>query len=149
MRAVIQRVSQAEVREDDRVLGRIGNGLAVLLGVGIDDGEADVDYLLNKIISLRIFEDPAGKMNLSLQEVGGQLLIVPQFTLYADCRRGRRPSFDGAAPPEIAIDLCQKFFSKAKETGMYVATGRFQATMDVHLVNSGPVTILLDTKRVF
>jgi D-tyrosyl-tRNA(Tyr) deacylase len=149
MRAVIQRVSKAEVWETDTLLGRIEKGLLILLAIGQDDQESDLDYLLNKVVSLRIFEDEKGKMNQSIEEVGGQLLIIPQFTLYGDCRKGRRPSFDGAAPPKMAEAFYETFSSKAKQRGIQVATGRFQSRMDVHLVNSGPVTILLDSRKIF
>jgi D-tyrosyl-tRNA(Tyr) deacylase len=149
MRAVVQRVSRAEVRVGAEVTGRIGPGLLVLLGAGQGDGAADVDYLVEKIVALRVFEDAAGKMNLALAEVGGSLLVVSQFTLYGDCRRGRRPSFTGALEPAAAEALCEAFVAKARAAGVTVATGRFRAMMDVELVNAGPVTLLLDSSKAF
>ena len=147
MRAVIQRVSRAEVRADGRVAGQIGKGLLVLLGVGSGDSQKEADSLLEKIIHLRIFEDDGGKMNLSLLDIRGELMVISQFTLYADCRKGRRPSFTDAAPPEAARALYEYFLGKAKTTGLSTASGVFQAMMEVEFVNSGPVTILLDTSR--
>jgi D-tyrosyl-tRNA(Tyr) deacylase len=149
MRAVIQRVSWAEVKTDGRVTGRIGKGLLVLLGVGNGDSQKEADFLLEKIIHLRIFEDDAGKLNLSLLDIRGELMVISQFTLYADCRKGRRPSFTEAAPPEAARALYEHFLEKAKTTGLSTASGVFQTLMEVELVNSGPVTILLDTSRNF
>ena len=149
MRAVIQRVSRARVWVEEQITGEIGNGLLVLLGVGQGDTQTEVDYLLDKIINLRIFEDPDGKMNLSLLDCGGGLLVVSQFTLYADCRKGRRPSFTGAGDPEAAKALYDYFISRAKTQGVRVASGVFQALMEVELVNSGPVTILLDSSKNF
>ncbi len=145
MRAVIQRVSRAEVRADGRVAGQIGKGLLVLLGVGSGDSQKEADSLLEKIIHLRIFEDDGGKMNLSLLDIRGELMVISQFTLYADCRKGRRPSFTEAAPPGAARALYEYFLGKAKTTGLSTASGIFQAMMEVEFVNSGPVTILLDT----
>jgi D-tyrosyl-tRNA(Tyr) deacylase len=145
MRAVIQRVSRAKVEVEGRMTGQIGKGLLVLLGVGNGDSPREADYLLEKIINLRIFEDAAGKLNLSLQDIRGELMVISQFTLYADCRKGRRPSFTGAAPPEAAKSLYEYFLQKTKTTGLTTAAGVFQATMEVELVNSGPVTILLDS----
>ncbi|HET6489832.1 MAG TPA: D-aminoacyl-tRNA deacylase [Syntrophales bacterium] len=147
MKAVIQRVDSASVRIDGNEISRIGVGLLVLLGVEKGDGEKDADFLLDKIIQLRIFEDGEGKMNLSLLDISGELLVVSQFTLLADCRKGRRPSFTDAAEPELAIRLYEYMLSKAREKVTTVAQGRFQAMMKVGLVNDGPVTILLDSRR--
>lgn len=148
MRAVVQRVSRAKVTVNGEITGEIGLGLLVLLGVGRDDSEADADYLATKICGLRIFEDDAGKMNLGLADVGGSVLAVSQFTLYADVRRGKRPSFDEAAPPEKARQLYEFFVERIRATGLRCETGRFQAMMQVELVNEGPVTILLDSRKV-
>lgn len=145
MRAVVQRVSRAEVRVDGEVTGRIGRGLVVLLGVGRDDGEAEARWLLEKIAGLRIFADREGRMNLGLEDVGGGLLVVSQFTLYGDTRKGRRPSFIDAAPPERAAALYDRFVAMARERGLVVGTGVFQAMMDVELVNDGPVTLIVET----
>ncbi|MCC6743111.1 MAG: D-tyrosyl-tRNA(Tyr) deacylase [Acidobacteria bacterium] len=145
MRAVVQRVSRAEVRVDGEVTGRIGRGLVVLLGVGRDDGEAEARWLLEKIAGLRIFADREGRMNLGLEDVGGGLLVVSQFTLYGDTRKGRRPSFIDAAPPERAAALYDRFVAMARERGLDVGTGVFQAMMDVELVNDGPVTLIVET----
>jgi D-tyrosyl-tRNA(Tyr) deacylase len=149
MRAVIQRVSRALVSVDDEVCGKIDRGLLVFLGVGKNDTEADADYLAEKIVGLRLFEDDAGKMNLSVRDTGGSLLAVSQFTLYGDVRRGKRPSFDDAAPPEPARQLYEHFVNKIRAVGLVCETGRFQARMQVELVNDGPVTILLDSAKVF
>ncbi len=149
MRAVIQRVKEARVEVEGEVVGRIGEGVLVLLGAGKDDTGEDVRYLAEKILSLRIFEDAEGKMNLSVTDTGGGVLVVSQFTLYGDCRKGRRPSFDKAARPEIAERLYELFVSELRERGAKVETGRFRAMMDVHLVNSGPVTLMLDSKKEF
>jgi D-tyrosyl-tRNA(Tyr) deacylase len=149
MRAVIQRVSRAQVRVEGEIVGEIGKGLLVLLGVGKGDTEAQADSLLEKIINLRIFEDDGGKMNLSLLDVGGELMVISQFTLYADCRKGRRPSFTDAGSPEEAKALYEYFISQARSRGLIVASGIFQALMEVELVNFGPVTILLDSSRDF
>lgn len=146
MRAVIQRVSRAKVTVDDQVIGSIGRGLLVLLGVGADDEAADAAYLAEKIPFLRIFEDEAGKLNRSLFEIKGEALVVSQFTLYGDCRRGRRPSFSSAAPPDKARRLYELFTAQLREKGIKVATGTFQAHMLVELVNDGPVTLLLESK---
>ena len=145
MRAVVQRVSSARVEVDGEVTGSIGRGLLVLLGVGQGDTEKQAAWLAEKIAGLRIFEDEARKMNLSVEEVGGGVLVVSQFTLLADCRKGRRPSFTEAAPPEVAERLYQEFVRRVRECGVRVETGVFQAKMRVHLVNEGPVTIWLDT----
>jgi D-tyrosyl-tRNA(Tyr) deacylase len=147
MRAVVQRVSRARVRVNGLTTGEIGAGLLILLGVGQGDTSREADYMLDKIINLRIFEDGEGKMNLSLLETGGQLMVISQFTLYADCRKGRRPSFTDAAPPGEAQKLYDGFVNAARNRGMQVATGIFQTLMEVELVNSGPVTILLDTSK--
>ncbi|GIU74430.1 MAG: D-aminoacyl-tRNA deacylase [Bryobacteraceae bacterium] len=146
MRAVIQRVSSASVTVDGRVTGAIGPGLLVLLGVGRTDTEQDAETLAEKIIALRVFQDEAGKMNLSLRDTGGSLLVVSQFTLYGDTRKGRRPSFDMAAPPEQARRLYEHFVEAARRQGVHVETGVFQAMMSVSLVNEGPVTFLLETR---
>lgn len=149
MRAVVQRVKCAEVKIGGEMRGAIGKGLLVLLGVeGGDTGE-DGQYLASKIVHLRIFEDDEGKMNLSLKEVGGGMLVVSQFTLLADCRKGRRPSFVDAAEPSHAVKLYEEFVSLVRSEGVEVATGEFQAVMEVGLVNEGPVTILLDSRRRF
>jgi D-tyrosyl-tRNA(Tyr) deacylase len=149
MRAVVQRVTEAWVRVDDREAGRIGAGLLVLLGVGQGDADADADHLADKVVNLRIFPDDAGHMNRSLLDSGGELLVVSQFTLYGDARKGRRPSFVQAAPPDEAQRLYRRFIAHAASLGPRVAEGVFQAMMDVHLVNHGPVTILLDSGRAF
>ncbi len=149
MRAVIQRVSRAKVTVGGEIVSEIGPGLVVLLGVGSGDTRSDGDYLAEKTIGLRIFEDPAGKMNLSVRETGGALLVVSQFTLYGDVRRGKRPSFDEAAPPQLAKELYEYFVEKLRATGLRCETGRFQEMMQVELVNEGPVTILLDSRKAF
>ena len=149
MRAVIQRVSSASVTADNQITGQIKNGLLVLLGVGQGDTLADLDYVFQKTIGLRVFEDAAGKMNLSLTDVGGQLLVVSQFTLYGDVRKGKRPGFGAAAPPEQANEMYEAFLQRAREKDLHVQTGVFQADMQVTLVNDGPVTILLDSKKTF
>ena len=145
MRVVIQRVKQARVEVDNQVTGAIGPGLLVLLGVARTDSQREVEYLVEKVLGIRIFSDSAGKMNLSVREAGGSLLIVSQFTLYGDCRKGRRPSFDLAAPPEQANRLYQYFVSLARKSLVPVQTGIFQASMQVYLVNDGPVTIICDS----
>ncbi len=147
MRAVIQRVKSAQVCVDGRVSGNIGKGLLVLLGVGKGDGESDLAFLASKIPDLRIFEDDSGKFNLSLKEVGGQILVVSQFTLFGDCRKGRRPSFSEAEEPSVAKHLYEEFILKLKQQSVPVQTGEFQARMEVHLVNDGPVTLLLDSRH--
>ena len=149
MRAVVQRVSRAQVTVNGEIVGKIGLGLLVLLGVGRDDGEADATYLAEKIAGLRVFEDAQGKMNRSVQEVGGSVLAVSQFTLYGDVRRGKRPSFDAAAPPEKARQLYEFFVEQIRAAGLPCETGRFQEMMKVELVNEGPVTILLDSGKSF
>ena len=149
MRAVIQRVASARVEVDGKSVGEIGRGLLILLGVEQGDSADDARYLAEKSAQLRIFEDAAGKMNLSLEDVGGQILAVSQFTLLADCRKGRRPGFSRAALPEPADALYQQFVALLRERGLTVATGIFQAEMQVHLINDGPVTLLLDSRKEF
>jgi len=149
MRAVIQRVSRAEVTVDGERVGRIERGFLVLLGVAADDQRADVIATATKIVGLRVFEDEGGKMNLSLADVGGTVLVVSQFTLLGDCRTGRRPSFVAAAPPELANVLYQEFIAEVRGQGISVETGRFQADMQVSLVNDGPVTLLIDSRKLF
>jgi len=149
MRAVIQRVSEASVRVEGGVVGRIGAGLLVLLGVGRGDGEDDADYLAEKTLNLRIFPDAAGQMNRSVTDVGGGILVVSQFTLYGDVRRGRRPGYSSAAAPEEANRLYERFVARLRPSGLPVATGVFRAMMDVALVNQGPVTLLLDSRKSF
>lgn len=149
MRAVIQRVTRAKVTVDDEITGEIGNGLLVLLGVSVRDSESDAAQLVEKVVNLRIFDDPEGKMNLSLLDTSGGLLVVSQFTLYGDTRRGRRPSYIDAAPPERANRLYEYFVAEAGKQVTRVETGRFQAMMDVELVNDGPVTLLIDTEKTF
>lgn len=146
MKAVAQRVSSATVTVDGDPIGDIGSGLVLLVGVGIGDGEEDVEALAAKILSLRIFPDPQGRMNRSVVAAGGSILVVSQFTLLADVRRGRRPSFSGAAPPESAAPLIERLTGRFAEAGVRVATGRFGASMQVRLVNEGPVTIVLETR---
>jgi len=149
MRAVVQRVSRANVTVNGEIAGEIGPGLLVLLGVGTDDTATDSDYLVEKIIGLRVFEDEGGKMNLSVADTNGALLVVSQFTLYGDVRRGKRPSFDAAAPPHTARELYEYFVEQVRAKGLRCETGRFQEMMKVELVNEGPVTILLDSKKQF
>jgi len=154
VRAVVQRVSSASVEVEGQLVARIGKGLLVLLGVARGDSQREADWLADKVAGLRIFEDEAGNgsagsprgMNLSVQEVGGAVLVVSQFTLLGDCRRGRRPSFTDAAPPEEAERLYQRFAARLREAGVQIEAGVFQAHMDVHLVNDGPVTLVVDTK---
>ena len=149
MRAVLQRVSRASVTVDGQVVGQIDRGLVVLLGVEQEDTDADAQQLADKTIQLRIFDDAEGKMNLSLAETGGAMLVVSQFTLLGDCRKGRRPSFIQAAPPELAERLYETFVAAVGVQGIRVATGKFRAMMQVELVNDGPVTILLDSRKRF
>jgi D-tyrosyl-tRNA(Tyr) deacylase len=149
MRAVVQRVSRAKVTVKGEVTGEIESGLLVLLGVAQQDTETDADYLAEKIAGLRIFEDKAGKMNVSVSESGGAVLAVSQFTLFGDVRRGRRPSFDAAARPERAKELYEYFVGRMRAWGLRCETGRFQEMMKVELVNEGPVTILLDSQKLF
>jgi D-tyrosyl-tRNA(Tyr) deacylase len=149
MRAVVQRVTRAKVTVDDHLAGEIGKGLVVLLGVANDDTKADADYLAPKIASLRIFGDSEGKMNLSLKDAGGGLLVVSQFTLYGDARRGLRPSWSDAAAPEVAEPLYEYFVETSRKLIAEVATGSFRKMMQVELVNDGPVTIMLDSRKLF
>ena len=149
MRAVIQRVKKASVKTEEGIIGEIGKGLLVLLGVGRDDDEQDLNYMVDKILGLRIFEDENSKMNLSLMDVKGDLLIVSQFTLYGDVRKGKRPSFTKSADPTIAEGLYEKFIEKAIEKGVRTEHGAFGADMDVSLINDGPVTIIIDSKKTF
>ncbi|MEE4137147.1 MAG: D-aminoacyl-tRNA deacylase [Desulforhopalus sp.] len=149
MRAVVQRVSRAAVLIGDEQCGAIDQGLVVLLGISNSDRPADVTWLIDKVINLRIFADQQGKMNLSLQDIAGDMLIISQFTLYGDCRKGRRPGFSQAAPPEIAEPLYRQFVDGVAHTGIHTATGVFGADMAVDLVNDGPVTLLLDSAKTF
>ena len=149
MRAVVQRVASAAVRVDGRIVGQIGAGLLAFVGVANDDGPADVQYIASKIRDLRIFPDQDGKMNRSVGESGGAVLVVSQFTLQGDCRKGRRPSFDAAAAPSLAQPLYEDVVRQLRDAGLTVATGSFQAHMDVDLVNDGPVTMLLDSRKLF
>ena len=145
MRILIQKVTRAEVRVDQKVVGSVGSGIVVLIGVAGSDTRKDADYLAEKLIHLRIFCDAAGKMNLSAMDVGGGLLLISQFTLYGDCRKGRRPGFDAAAPPERARDLYGYFVERVRLSGLPVANGVFQAHMEVELVNDGPVTFMIES----
>ena len=149
VRAVVQRVAEASCRVGGETVGAIGPGLVVLLGVGVGDTETDGDYLADKVLNLRVFADGEGQMNRSVQDVSGGLLVVSQFTLLGDVRKGRRPSYSEAAPPEEADRLYRHFVSRLRPSGLAVATGVFRATMDVALVNQGPVTILLDSRKLF
>lgn len=149
MRAVVQRVTRAKVTVDGETTGEIGRGLAVLLGIGQEDNERDIGYLSEKIINLRIFEDENGKMNISLPDIKGELLVVSQFTLYGDCRKGKRPSYEKAARPDTAELLYGKFVEQCRNFGVKTETGRFQAMMQVELINDGPVTLLLDSRKEF
>lgn len=149
MKVVLQRVKNAHVEVVGATVGAIGRGLVVLLGVARTDNRQDADYLVDKIVHLRIFPDEAGRMNRSILEIGGALLVVSQFTLYGDCKKGRRPSFDEAAPGEQARELYEYFVSQLKSSNIIVETGVFQAEMQVHLVNDGPVTIVLESKPTF
>jgi D-aminoacyl-tRNA deacylase len=148
LRACIQRVSEAQVTVEGEITGRIARGFLVLLGVGHNDGSAELNWLADKIVGLRIFEDGEGKMNRSLAEVGGEMLVVSQFTLYGDCRKGRRPSFTDAAPPELAEKLYLDFVARVRAAGIEVATGKFREHMLVSLVNDGPVTLWIDTAEM-
>ena len=149
VRAVVQRVAEASCRVSGETVGAIGHGLVVLLGVGVGDSEEDADYLVDKVLNLRIFPDEAGQMNRSVLDATGGLLVVSQFTLLGDVRKGRRPSYSDAAPPEEASRLYEHFVSRLRPSGLEVATGVFRALMDVALVNQGPVTILLDSRKLF
>lgn len=149
MRAVVQRVKEGKVIVEGKTVGQINEGLLVLLGVGDDDNDKDLEYIVNKILGLRIFEDENGKMNLSVEDINGELLVVSQFTLYGDVRKGKRPSFTSAAHPSIAEEYYKKFISKCKELGIKTEHGVFGAHMDVSFISSGPVTILIDSKKTF
>jgi D-tyrosyl-tRNA(Tyr) deacylase len=149
MRAVVQRVSEASVTVDGSVIGQIGRGFLVLLGISHSDTQKDVVWMATKIAGLRVFEDPEGRMNLGLADVGGAVLLVSQFTLYGDCRKGRRPSFIEAARPEVAVPLYQAVAAELRGAGLQVETGKFQAHMDVRLLNDGPVTLLFDSTQLF
>lgn len=149
MRAVVQRVASASVKVEDEVVGQIERGFLVLLGVGTGDSDADAVTLAEKVAGLRVFEDEDRKMNLALNDVDGQMLVVSQFTLFGDCRKGRRPSFVDAARPEQAERLYESFVAEVRGRGIHVETGRFQTHMDVRLVNNGPVTLLLDSRKTF
>jgi len=149
MRAVVQRVKEARVEVNWNVVGSIGQGLLVFLGVGKNDGDEDISYIVDKLLHLRIFEDDQGKMNRSVLDIGGEILIVSQFTLFGDCRKGRRPSFADAAPPEQAEVLYEECIKRLRTAGITVATGKFREMMKVFILNDGPVTILLDSKKLF
>jgi len=149
MRGVVQRVKSAAVRVENQIVGQIGAGLMILIGIGQEDDTDDVKWLADKILNLRVFEDDQAKMNLSVADIGGELLLVSQFTLLGDCRKGRRPSFSEAAPPETAKAMFDSLTEYLQKTGIKVETGLFQADMDVELVNNGPVTLLLDSKKQF
>jgi D-tyrosyl-tRNA(Tyr) deacylase len=149
MRGVLQRVTRAAVRVGGETVGEIGPGLVVLLGVARDDEEGDARYLVEKVLNLRVFDDAEGRMNLSVADAGGALLVVSQFTLYGDVRRGRRPSWVEAAPPEKARGLYEFFVAEARRAGARVETGSFRSMMSVELVNDGPVTILVDSRKLF
>ena len=147
MRAVIQRVSKGRVTVKGRETGSIGKGFVVLLGISGDDALEDVEYLADKIVNLRVFEDSEGKMNLSIKDVGGDLLVISQFTLYGDCRKGRRPSYTDAAPPDMAEELYEEFVKECRQKDVRVETGQFQAHMEVELINDGQVTLFIHSKR--
>ena len=149
MRAIVQRVKSANVQIDGQLVAEIESGLLIFLGISIDDQQSDIDYLIRKVANLRIFRDDDLRMNKSLLDVGGQALVVSQFTLYGDCRKGRRPNFSQAAKPEKAHQLYQVFVNQLLQLGVDVKTGVFQATMEVELTNDGPITILLDSKKLF
>ena len=149
MRAVVQRVTEASVRVDGQVVGRIGAGLLVLIGVGVGDLETDASWMAEKLVGLRIFEDEDGKMNRSVLDVEGAMLAVSQFTLFGDCRKGKRPGFSDAARPELAVPLYEKVVELCREAGLHVETGIFQTDMKVSLVNDGPVTLLLNSRKTF
>ena len=149
MRIIVQRVNHASVEVDEKVVGDIKKGLLVFIGVGREDDESDLDYMVNKILGLRIFEDEEDKMNLSLEDIQGELLVVSQFTLYGDARKGRRPSFTASAAPDIGEEYYEKFVEKCRKAGLKVETGIFGADMNVNLSNDGPVTIMIDSKKTF
>ncbi len=149
MRAVVQRVEYAKLKVDSELVSDISKGLLVLLGVGNEDNSIDVDYLVDKVLGLRIFEDEQGKMNLSVKDIEGEVLVVSQFTLYGDVRKGKRPSFSDSADPDKALKLYEEFVTKAKKSGLKIKEGVFGADMDVEFLNQGPVTILLDSSKTF
>ncbi len=149
MRTVVQRTTDASVTIDNQVVGAIGQGIVVLLGIHAEDGPAEITWMADKVINLRIFEDDQGKMNRSLKDICGEMLIISQFTLYGDCRKGRRPGYSSAAPPAIAEPLYHQFVEEVQSRGITVATGTFQASMQVKLVNDGPVTLMLDSHKNF
>ncbi len=149
MRAVLQRVTNAEVKVDGEIIGSIGKGILIFLGVSDDDTEKDLQYIADKMINLRIFEDENGKMNLSVHDIQGELLIVSQFTLYGDCRKGRRPSFDKAGKPDFANEMYEKFIKYCSDSGLKTEHGEFGADMKVSLLNDGPVTIMLDSTKLY
>lgn len=149
MRAVVQRVKQARVEVKGETVGSINHGLLVFLGVGKEDSEEDLSYIVDKLLHLRIFEDEQGKMNRSIVDIGGEILVVSQFTLFGDCRKGRRPSFSEAAPPDKAERLYEECINRLRASGISVSTGKFREMMDVYLINDGPVTMLLDSKKIF
>lgn len=149
MRAIVQRVSQASVSVDNKIVGNIGEGLLVLLGIGKEDDDKDLEYLVDKVLGLRIFQDEEDKMNLSLLDIEGELLIISQFTLYGDVRKGRRPSFSASGDPEMAEKMYLEFINKCIDKGIKTEKGIFGADMDVSLINQGPVTIMLDSKKLF
>ncbi len=147
MRALVQRVAKAEVTSEGESLGRIGSGLLVFLAVGTEDGPSDLSWMKRKVINLRIFADDEGRMNRSVVQSGGEILVVSQFTLYGDCRKGNRPGFSRSAPPEQARNLYERFLDELRVEGIDVQAGRFQASMQVHLINDGPVTLILDSRQ--
>lgn len=149
MRAIIQRSKEASVTVGEKIIGTIDKGLVVLLGIQATDDQNAIKWMTDKIINLRIFEDEYGKMNLSLKDTGGEMLIVSQFTLYGDCRKGRRLGYSKAAPPALAEEIYEKFINEVKKNNITVATGQFQAMMDVQLINDGPVTLMLDSDKLF
>ena len=149
MRAVVQRAAKAKVTVEGMITGEIGRGLVILLGIGLDDNDRDIEYLADKIVNLRIFEDENDKMNISLMDIGGQLLVVSQFTLFGDCRKGKRPSYDKAARPEAAEVLYERFVERCRSMRVKTETGKFQAMMQVELQNDGPVTLILDSRKEF
>jgi D-tyrosyl-tRNA(Tyr) deacylase len=149
MRAVVQRVGKALVRVDKEIISSIGPGLTVFLGIHGNDGPNEIEWMADKLVNLRIFEDEEGKMNLSLLDLGGEMLIVSQFTLYGDCRKGRRPGFSEAAPPAFAEPVYRRFIEEVRKRGITTATGRFQAAMEIELVNDGPVTLIIDSEKRF